>query len=317
MNYPKFMQSPIRAITDFWRILRGRTIKRIHVRTEAGTPLHPLAVVAIMRDEAPNLKEWIDFHAAQGVGRFYLFDNDSSDNTAEVLKPYVASGLVSVMPWQHRKGYHTQARAYAHALTSFGKDCQWMAFIDVDEFLYCPDGKPLPQLLAGFMRFPALIVHRHTYGTSGHLTPPAGVIGYFPMRVPPPPGAFVMKGNLAPKSVVQPARVAAVDGAHTFRLKGTASIGHDESGELLFGRQAPAFRDQAVRIDHFYTKDKGTFLKRITRGSSAPNIVYPESHWHGMLKSVEERATVHDEQILRVLPADWPGRAERDQAAAE
>ena len=39
-----------------------------------------LAIAAIFRDEAPYLKEWIEFHRAVGVERFYLFDNLSTDH---------------------------------------------------------------------------------------------------------------------------------------------------------------------------------------------------------------------------------------------
>lgn len=303
-------------LTDTLRLLRGKTILHIPVKTRVGTPQHELAIFCIVRDEAANLAEWIDFHAAQGVGHFYIYDNDSSDGTAEVLAPYLRAGLITVLPWKHRRGYHTQACAYAHALTTFGEDCRWMGFIDVDEFMYCPDGRKLTALLEQFSQYPALIVHRHTFGTSGHLTPQEQVIGRFTLRVPAPAGPFLMKGNLAPKSVVQPSRVAAVNGAHAFQLKGTATIGHDETGQALFGRQAPAFRDRLIRIDHFYTKDRETFLRRTSR-RTASNVVYPASRWIDKLNSVEERAVVHDEQILHVLPPAWTSRPQRDLKTAD
>jgi len=302
-------------LADVLRLLRGRKIKHIPVETPVSTPRHQLAIFCIVRDEASNLAEWIDFHAAQGVGHFYIYDNDSSDGTAEVLAPYLLAGRITVLPWKHRIGYHTQACAYAHALTSFGQHCRWMGFIDVDEFMYCPDGRKLTELLEQFTQYPALIVHRHTYGTSGHLTPPGGVIGQFSLRVPAPDGPFLMKGNLAPKSVVQPSRVAAVNGAHTFQLKGTPAIGHDETGEALFGRQAPGFRDRLIRIDHFYTKDRQTFLRR-TRRRTASNVVYPASRWIAKLNAVEQRAVVHDKQILRVLPTALRKQDEGDAQLA-
>ena len=34
--------------------------------------LYDLAVVAIFKDEAPYLKEWLDYHLAAGVEHFYL-----------------------------------------------------------------------------------------------------------------------------------------------------------------------------------------------------------------------------------------------------
>ena len=56
--------------------------------------LHDLAVVAILKNEGAYLKEWLDYHLLAGVNHFYLYDNDSPDNQAEVVAPYVKAGLV-------------------------------------------------------------------------------------------------------------------------------------------------------------------------------------------------------------------------------
>ncbi|MDR0485482.1 MAG: glycosyltransferase family 2 protein, partial [Elusimicrobiota bacterium] len=48
-----------------------------------------LSVLAIAKNEAPYLKEWIEYHRALGVEKFYIYDNNSSDNTFEILKPYI------------------------------------------------------------------------------------------------------------------------------------------------------------------------------------------------------------------------------------
>ncbi len=61
--------------------------------------LHDLAVVAILKNEGPYLKEWLDYHLLAGVKHFYLYDNESPDNQAEVAKPYVEAGLVDYFPY--------------------------------------------------------------------------------------------------------------------------------------------------------------------------------------------------------------------------
>ena len=53
-----------------------------------------IAVVAIAKNEAQYLKEWTEFYFNQGFDNIILFDNDSTDNTKEVLKPYIDSGFV-------------------------------------------------------------------------------------------------------------------------------------------------------------------------------------------------------------------------------
>ncbi len=95
--------------------------------------LHDLAIVAIMKNEAPYLKEWLDYHLPAGVDHFYIYDNDSPDNQAEIAKPYVEAGLVDYFP---APGKMMQMVVYNDAVKQFRFQCRYMAFIDGDEFIY-------------------------------------------------------------------------------------------------------------------------------------------------------------------------------------
>lgn len=292
----------MRLFRNLRRLWRGKTIKRVRARVVPGKVIHTLSIVSTVRNEAHNLPEWIDFHLAQGVDHLYLFDNESTDATPQLLSSYARSGLVTVIPWPHRKGYHTQSRAFAHALRNFGGANRWMAFIDVDEFLYCPDGQALPEFLAGFAHRPALLVNRFTYGTSGFETPPPDVTGHYFWRMAAPEGPFHMRNLLAPKSIIQPLHVTAANGGHTFILRDSIYNGYDEADTPILRRQAPAFRAERIRINHYYTKDRQSFMIRVSRGKTVSNMVVPESHWLELLNEVESKAIVHDDSICRVRP---------------
>ena len=95
--------------------------------------LHDLSVVAIMKCEGPYLKEWLDYHLLAGVDHFYLYDNESPDNQAEVAAPYVAAGLVDYIPYP---GQLKQKPAYNDAIKNFKFQSRYMAFIDGDEFIF-------------------------------------------------------------------------------------------------------------------------------------------------------------------------------------
>ena len=47
--------------------------------------LYDLAVVAIMKNEAPYVKEWLDYHLLAGVDHFFIYDNETPDNLKEVF----------------------------------------------------------------------------------------------------------------------------------------------------------------------------------------------------------------------------------------
>ncbi|XDE60951.1 glycosyltransferase family 92 protein [Arthrospira platensis BEA 1257B] len=52
------------------------------------------SICAIMRDEGCYLMEWLEFHKLVGVERFYLYNNNSVDNTQDIVIPYIQTGEV-------------------------------------------------------------------------------------------------------------------------------------------------------------------------------------------------------------------------------
>ena len=95
--------------------------------------LHDLSIVAILKNEGAYLKEWLDYHLFAGVDHFYLYDNDSPDNQAEVAKPYVEAGLVDYIPYP---GKAMQFMCYNEALSKVQFESRYISFIDLDEFVY-------------------------------------------------------------------------------------------------------------------------------------------------------------------------------------
>ena len=63
-----------------------------------------LSVAAIMKNEKPYLKEWLEYHLLQGVEHFYLCDNGSTDGTDAYLEPYVAKGVITYIPLPRYRG---------------------------------------------------------------------------------------------------------------------------------------------------------------------------------------------------------------------
>ena len=92
-----------------------------------------LAFVLIAKNEAPYITEWLDFHIKQGVSHFIIYDNESTDNLREVLRPYIESGTViySIITGKIR-----QLDAYNMALHDYGHKFKYMGFIDADEFVF-------------------------------------------------------------------------------------------------------------------------------------------------------------------------------------
>lgn len=94
---------------------------------------YQVSLCLIFKNEAPFLKEWLDYHLTVGVNHFYLYNNNSDDNYKEIVKPYVEKGIVTLIEWPYD---HSQFKAYKHCYDNFRSETNWLSFLDADEFLY-------------------------------------------------------------------------------------------------------------------------------------------------------------------------------------
>lgn len=63
------------------------------IRVESMPKQYKVSVCAIFKNEAPYLKEWIEFNRIVGVEHFYLYNNNSEDNYEEIIAPYIKKVL--------------------------------------------------------------------------------------------------------------------------------------------------------------------------------------------------------------------------------
>lgn len=118
----------------------------------------------IFKDETPFLQEWIDYHCSIGVDHFYLYNNNSSDNYLELLKPYIDKGLVTLIEWHEER---SQNKCYEHCLNTFSEETNWIGYIDADEFVVPKYKENINDWLKDWDRFPAVRIDWLQFGTSG------------------------------------------------------------------------------------------------------------------------------------------------------
>jgi hypothetical protein len=136
-----------------------------------------LAVCAIFRNEADYLDEWLDFHTKNGVKRFFLINHKSDDNYRSVLAPWIEKGIVDLVDAES----DNQVIEYNRVLKMVRLKVKWLAFIDIDEFLFSPTNEPLSRVLRRFRGVAAVFVHWRLFGSNSLISPPggAGVVSSF------------------------------------------------------------------------------------------------------------------------------------------
>lgn len=93
------------------------------------------AVCVIARNENDYLLEWIDYHLNLGFDKIFLYDNNDpgNDSVNVLLASYVAGQQVEVIDYRGRRNF--QLTAYNECYKNYGCLFDWIAFIDLDEFI--------------------------------------------------------------------------------------------------------------------------------------------------------------------------------------
>ena len=216
-----------------------------------------LAVCAVFRNEAPYLREWIEFHRAAGVERFFLYDNLSTDAHRKALEPYTEDGIAVLHEW--KADPLVQRDTYDHCLAEHRRDSRWIAFLDLDEFLFSPTGKSLKEVLADYEGWPGVGVNWAVFGTSGHRTRPAGlVVESYLMRVDAPLNRFI-------KSIVDPTRVIRCATAHHFFYDSLLTV--DENHYPIHDLRSKSVSASRLRVNHYVTRSEAEARAKLDRGA--------------------------------------------------
>ena len=247
-------------------------------------------MAAIFKNEAANLDEWIRFHRGVGATQFYLYNNRSTDNYLEVLRPWIANGVVTLTDWPAVPG---QRSAYAHCIRTRWRDARWIAFIDIDEFLFSPRQVDIRPILRTYADAPALYVYWIRFGSSGHATRPTSPVVESYLR------REQLGSSDGGKSIVNPRYVRDVPNSHHFGVWRARTV--DTLRRPTTSPNGPASPERppvydVLRINHYFFKSHEDLRAKVARGDAFYNTSRDfDSHVRG-----DGRANV--EEDLTILP---------------
>ncbi|MCV3769073.1 glycosyltransferase family 2 protein [Rhizobium sp. TRM95796] len=93
-----------------------------------------VTLVAIAKNEERYLLEWIAYHLAIGYDKIMIYDNESSDNSVQVIKSLTGEYPVEVIAWPSIPRFSPQRSAYSDAVKRADAE-GWITFLDIDEFI--------------------------------------------------------------------------------------------------------------------------------------------------------------------------------------
>lgn len=265
--------------------------------------MHYLTACLTFKDSASYIEEWIRFHLKVGFDHFYLYDNDSSDDSQAVIRPFVTRGQATYHKWP---GAGQQREMFQHCLDTYRESARWIAFIDDDEFLF-PAGKSgLPGILSDYERHAGVAACWLLFGSNGHSTRPSGLVTESYRRR----AAWIDRHV---KCIVDPSRVTGPEiGGHAFYcIEGTRIV--DENHRPIAGPFSENPSANVLCLNHYLIKSREEMLqrrKRMTVDGLAP--IHSIEKWEAFdrdYNSVEDlriqrfaRALKHKQFLARLNP---------------
>ncbi len=144
-----------------------------------------IAVAAIFKNEGPYVLEWVAHYRLLGFDRIVIADNNSTDETTDILKKLDAAGIVTHLPFPGEPGKPPQIWSYLRMFLDHGKSVDWMVFVDADEFIEPVPGTPA--LSDWLTTLPAdvgaVALNWKVHGSAGRREPGEGLVQErFPTR---------------------------------------------------------------------------------------------------------------------------------------
>jgi hypothetical protein len=138
---------------------------------EAGCA-HDLTIGCVFQNEAPYLKEWIEFHKIVGVQHFVLVDDHSSDDFLETLNPYIDAGDVELYrrpcpeQLQGKDWLKYQVAVHSALVEHLCGISRWLALVDTDEFIVPFDTNNVLDFLRCHEHCGGIYIRWEPFGTS-------------------------------------------------------------------------------------------------------------------------------------------------------
>jgi hypothetical protein len=171
-----------------------------------------------------------------------------------VLVPYIDEGVATLDEW--RASPLDQRTVFDHCLNAHREEARWIAFFDLDEFLFSPTGAPVAKVLSDYEEWPGVGVSWAMFSHGGHRTRPSGlVIESYRLRDREDTGLI--------KSIVDPLRTVRCESAHWFTYEHGLPV--DENGWPLADGLAKSTSFERLRVNHYASRSQEELRDKVDR----------------------------------------------------
>ena len=257
-----------------------------------------LSATCIIKNEAEYMPEWLEYHLLVGFEKFYVYDNESTDNIKQILRPYIDSGIVEYTYWP---GVAMQMPAYRDCIERHKGETFWLAVIDIDEFIVADSGN-IAKSLNTFENYAAVVLQWLVYGDNNiPKKEPGLVVERFTAH-----NSFDIKTEMC-KSIVNPRKIevknlhlpAPINGYYAVNAIGKKII--PVSNARI---QNGTYKN--IHINHYIFKSYEEFLIKKTKGdalsSKTPRFKNDKDSWQQAYIEYNHNEIKNDTMMEKYIP---------------
>jgi len=297
-SYPDVAKSDFSPLVHYIR--HGKSEGRRAIKAK-----YFLAMAASIKNEGRYLDEWLAYYIYQGVEHFYLNNDESTDNTLEILKPYIEKGYVTLYESLRKEGIF-QGEFYDKIIQEKKYETEWCCFFDVDEF-YQGEKSLKDFLLSMKNSVSGIELFWKTYGSSGlEKYEDSFVLERFIKHIP-----LELKPKEFVKSICRLRNTKGNASVHCFHYERGKVVNAllEDITNISWGNRTGALKPIWERcwINHYFFKSREEYVQKIARGSAAtgkaprPDYFYTASNNNDAIDdSMKEYIGAIKEIILKI-----------------
>ena len=224
-----------------------------------------LSLVCIIKNEQ-YLEEFILYHYLLGVEHFYIYDNESDIPIKKRLNHYLYQKICTI---NYFPGKVKQIEAYNHCIFHYGKDTEWLAIIDGDEYILPKKHDNLVSFLKDYENYSAIAINWINFGSNYYQFKQQGYLieNYTYCEIKP-------DGHI--KTICRPKDVKRIINPHFVLLKNKnegyidcnkKKVILDDKNEFFNYTQTT----DIIQINHYWGKSYQEMEEKIDRGRATMN----------------------------------------------
>ena len=130
--------------------------------------------ILVKEDDRDYLEEFILYYWIHGVEHFYIYDNSSDNIISDFLfKKYFFRKTCTIISYP---GLSQQVNSYNACLKEYGKNTEWLYFVEINEYILPKKHSTLREFLKDYDDVHAIGINWVSFGTSFHKKKQYGLI---------------------------------------------------------------------------------------------------------------------------------------------